>query len=97
VGQKQKLNVEVKVRDSPKIAFQHLPITRQSHPLSVVIDVIVDELSEVHPVLAVQAVDMVPINIGQLAGHLRISGERLPLCCKQKWCNAESLRSAFSP
>lgn len=57
----EKLDMEAKVRDRPKVAFQHRPVTGEPNPLAVVAHLLADIAAELVPVLAVEAGDVAAI------------------------------------
>src|SRR5262249_3505495 len=66
----QQLDFEPQVGDCREIPLQHLSIARKSERATVVGDLVGDELSKLFPVLAVQAGDVVAIDVGEVRlGH----------------------------
>jgi hypothetical protein len=54
--------MELQIGNGVEIAFQHFPISRETQPLTVARNVGMNEVTEVGPVLPVEAIDIVPVN-----------------------------------
>src|SRR5262249_26983442 len=61
----QQLDVEIEIGDRAKISLEHLAIAGQANSLAVVMNVLVNELAEVRPVLLVHAGDIVAVDFGE--------------------------------
>ena len=59
------MNIEAEVRDFAEVPHQHLAEARQPEPLAVAGDIFIDELSEVRPILLVEAGDVGSVNVGE--------------------------------
>ena len=60
------MNVEIKVRNLIKVSFEHLAITCQPDPLTVVVHFIMNELFQLRPVLFIQAGNVVSVDVGEV-------------------------------
>src|SRR5262249_23555975 len=59
----------IKIRNSIDVLFQHLAIARQSNPPTIVVHVIMNELSQAQPLPLVQAGYVVPVDGGKVRIH----------------------------
>ena len=63
-------DIKIEVRNVLEVPLQHFAITRQADPPAIVDRFVVHELPELRPILAVQAGDVVAVDIGEIDfGH----------------------------
>src|SRR5207248_6219523 len=65
----QHLNAEIKVRNFIEVSLQHFEITGQPDPPTVVDHFIINELSQLRPVLLIQAGNVVSVDVGEVGFH----------------------------
>ena len=62
----QQFDVETEIGNGLEIAFEHAAIARQAEHFAIVLHLVADKLSEIGPVLGIQAGDVAPVEVGKV-------------------------------